>query len=186
MNTRDQRCFCLGNAKNIPIPPPPPLPSPPFYFSLRQLLLKDYDMDAMTIRPMRKTFSAGMDYMTDVKSWLHIQVFCCFRVTRGGGFAGRYATPVARLASGVARRLLHCRGPRSSFEGPTQYRAPCLSLRRRCHHCAAVVVEPAHAEKILQFLRSVLLCRIRAGSERYCTARTVEASILLYERVRFA
>ncbi|CAN0482345.1 unnamed protein product, partial [Laminaria digitata] len=40
---------------------------------LNQLLVKDFTIDSITVKPMQKMFAPGADYMADYDEWLFIQ-----------------------------------------------------------------------------------------------------------------
>ena len=43
-------------------------------FALHQLLVKDFIIDSITVKPLQTTFASGVDYMADYDEWLFIQV----------------------------------------------------------------------------------------------------------------
>ena len=43
-------------------------------FALHQLLVKDFTIDSITVKPLQTTFASGVDYMADYDEWLFIQV----------------------------------------------------------------------------------------------------------------
>ena len=43
-------------------------------FSLLQLLVKNFTIDSITVKPLQTTYAPGVDYMADYDEWLFIQV----------------------------------------------------------------------------------------------------------------
>ena len=50
------------------------------YFTINQLLVKDFTIDSITVKAQQTTFAPGVDYMADYDEWLFIQVREAIRV----------------------------------------------------------------------------------------------------------
>ena len=67
-------------------------------FSLLQLLVKNFTIDSITVKPLQTTYAPGVDYMADYDEWLFIQV--SIYISRVAGKRGRRRWPVVAARQG--------------------------------------------------------------------------------------
>ena len=71
--------------------------------SLLQLLVKNFTIDSITVKPLQTTYAPGVDYMADYDEWLFIQVSIYIYIE---GSRNTRTTLMATCGAGPRQRFL--------------------------------------------------------------------------------
>ena len=72
-------------------------------FSLLQLLVKNFTIDSITVKPLQTTYAPGVDYMADYDEWLFIQVSIYIYIE---GSRKTWTTQMASCGGSARRKFL--------------------------------------------------------------------------------